>query len=89
MEDTFSKWLQKQAWRQAMPPVRVLLVPNDAWLAALLWVEVESKERAMPHTAMQFIKLGVFFPHEIFSYLYHFREGELFYGLLTGTPSDA
>ena len=33
------------------------------------------------------IRLEVFFPHEIVSAFYHFKVGDLFYGMLTGTPA--
>ena len=36
---------------------------------------------------MDSIQLGIFLPHEIVSSFYHFRQGDLFYSLLTGTPA--
>ena len=35
------------------------------------------------------ITLGVFLPHEVVASFYNFRSGDLFYGMLTGTPRDA
>lgn len=39
------------------------------------------------HSRMQQVRLGVFLPHEVVSSFYHFRSGDLFYSMLTGTPS--
>ena len=38
---------------------------------------------------MEHVRLGVFFPHEIAASFYHFRAGDLFYNMLTGTPEAA
>ena len=32
------------------------------------------------------VKLGVFAPHELLASMYHFGNGELFFGLFCGTP---
>ena len=41
---------------------------------------------APEHSKMDKVKLGMLLPHEVASAFYHFRSGDLFFGLLTGTP---
>ena len=38
---------------------------------------------------MEHVRLGIFFPHEIAASFYHFRAGDLFYNMFTGTPEAA
>lgn len=45
-----------------------------------------AKAGARPHSKMQQVRLGIFLPHEVASAFYHFRSGDLFYSMLTGTP---
>ena len=40
---------------------------------------------AFEHSELDRIRLGMF-PHEVVSAFYHFRSGDLFFGILTGTP---
>ena len=37
-------------------------------------------------TTFTTVKIGVLLPHEVFSSLYNYGKGELFYKLLCGTP---
>ena len=48
-----------------------------------------SEANMLEHSKLKTIKLGIFLPHEIASAFYHFRSGDLFFSLLTGTPDVA
>lgn len=37
---------------------------------------------------MRTVKMGLILPHEVLSAFYHFRNGDLFYAIMTGTPSE-
>lgn len=44
--------------------------------------------RAEEHSRMTFVKLGLLLPHEIFSSFYHYRSGDLFFSMMTGTVDE-
>ena len=56
----------------------------------LIWMHVRGDEAAAAECSrMPTVKLGIILPHELFSKLFHFSKGELFFGLCSGTPADA
>lgn len=72
-ERVFSSWVAEQEWRQCLPPIFEISV---------------ERANMLEHSKLKTIKLGIFLPHEIASAFYHFRSGDLFFSLLTGTPDD-
>ena len=58
----------------------------EACLGTVEFLSGMHEANAPEHSKMDKIKLGMFLPHEVASAFYHFRSGDLFFGLLTGTP---
>lgn len=73
-------------WRNNSFPFPHCLV-FDRTCSCVCLVLVEANARV--DSRMDTVRLGIILPHELAASFYHFRSGDLFYSLLTGTPEDS